>query len=179
MESLVRKGLVRSIGVSNFSTKKLTQLLATAALPVSIVQCEAHPYWRNDALVDFCAKRGIHFTAFSPMGSPDSADIFKRSAPPLLDDAAVRAAASEAGGDAGRALVKWALQARPGCSVLPKSVNTGRITGNAQVAGWALSDGAVAALSSRPVQARSVHGGVFLHPSGPYRTLADLWDDDE
>jgi hypothetical protein len=42
-------------------------------------QVEAHPYWRNDALLAFCSAAGVHVTAYSPLGSPDSAGIMGRS----------------------------------------------------------------------------------------------------
>ena len=64
---------------------------------------------------------------------------------------------------------------------MPKSVSEGRILGNAAMEGWQLTDEDQAALSQLTPQERMVHGGVFLSPAGPYRTLKDLWDveDDE
>jgi diketogulonate reductase-like aldo/keto reductase len=91
----------------------------------------------------------------------------------------VAAAAAASGKNAGQALIKWALQARPGCSVLPKSVSAQRILGNAEMTGWELDAASMAALSSLGTQTRMVHGGLFLQPSGPYRTMQDLWDEEQ
>ena len=67
MEAVVAKGLVRHIGVSNFSVVKMRDIMSYATVPLSICQCEAHPLWRNDKVVQFCADNNIHFTAFSPL----------------------------------------------------------------------------------------------------------------
>ena len=179
LEAVVAKGLVRHIGVSNFSVKKMREIQSYATVPLSICQCEAHPYWRNHRVVQFCKEHGIHFTAFSPLGSPDSADIFKRAAPALMDEPAVHDIAARTGKNVGQVLIKWALQHRPQGSVLPKSVSESRIRGNADVQDWELSAADVRTLSTLGAQCRMVHGGVFLSPAGPYRTLKDLWDEDE
>ena len=67
MERLVDLGLVRAIGVSNFSVAKLRGLLPHATKPISVLQVESHPYWRNDELADFCAANDIHFSAYSAL----------------------------------------------------------------------------------------------------------------
>jgi diketogulonate reductase-like aldo/keto reductase len=179
MEVLQAKGLVKHIGVSNFSVRKMQDIMSYAKTPISISQNEAHPYWRNDSIVRFCEENGIHFTAFSPLGSPDSADIFRRTSPALMDDPLVHELAARYGKNIGQVLIKWALQQRPQSSVLPKSVTPARILGNAAVLDWELAPEDVARLSVCTTQCRSVHGGVFLSPAGPYRTLRDLWDEEE
>ena len=60
-------------------------------------QVEAHPYHRNDALLAWCRERGVHLTAYSPLGSPDSASVFKRDAPVLLEDRELRSIAARLG----------------------------------------------------------------------------------
>jgi diketogulonate reductase-like aldo/keto reductase len=179
MEALVAKGLVKHIGVSNFSVRKMQEIMSYAKVPISVSQNEAHPYFRNDSIVRFCNDSGIHFTAFSPLGSPDSADIFKRTSKPLMDDPLVHELAAKHNKNIGQVLIKWALQQRPQSSVLPKSVSPARILGNAAVLDWELAPEDVAGLSACATQCRSVHGGVFLSPAGPYRTLKDLWDEEE
>ena len=81
------------------------------------------------------------------------------------------------GVNAGQVLIKWALQSRPGSSVLPKSVAPARIRANAEMQGWALSPQEVASLSAMPTQQRMVHGQMWLSKDGPYRTMAELWDE--
>ena len=95
-----------------------------------------------------------------------------------MEDETVKAIAERAGKNVGQVLIKWALQRRPNSSVLPKSVSEARILGNAAVVDWQLSEQEMAALGGFK-QTRMVHGGLFLHPTGPYRTLKDLWDADE
>jgi alcohol dehydrogenase (NADP+) len=72
MEALVDAGLVRAIGVANFSTKKLRELLATATVPPAVNQVEMHPFLRQEELLQFCQAEQIVVTAFSSLGSPDS-----------------------------------------------------------------------------------------------------------
>jgi diketogulonate reductase-like aldo/keto reductase len=202
--------LVRAIGVSNLSEKKLRALVADPRLRVrpAVNQVEAHALWRNDALLRCCAELGVHVTAFSPLGSsPDATAAAmggRAPAPPSLLRHPVVVAAAEsasrraaAGGPAASAaasasasaparvgarspaqvLLRWNLER--GVSVLPKSVNPERIAANLDVLAraWALSEGERAALASIEPQARVVSGALWLSARGPYKTLADLWDE--
>lgn len=54
MERLVDDGLVKSIGISNFSTRKTKDLLSYARIKPVANQVEVHPYHRNSAIVEFC-----------------------------------------------------------------------------------------------------------------------------
>ncbi|GIL89597.1 hypothetical protein Vretimale_1843 [Volvox reticuliferus] len=177
MEALVNKGLVRSIGVSNFSIRKLEHLMATARIKPAVVQVEAHPYWRNEALRAWCSERGIHLTAYSPLGSPDSAAMLKRAddAASPLRDPVVAAAAKRLGKNAGQVLIRWALQR--GTSVLPKSVNPERIKSNLEVLDWEIPADIYEQLSNLSHQQRMVDGSFWINPAGPYRSLQDLWDE--
>jgi alcohol dehydrogenase (NADP+) len=66
-------------------------------------QVEAHPYFRNNALLAFCSKAGLHVTAYSPLGSPDSASVMRRRhTPALLQDPMVAELAAKYGKDAGQ-----------------------------------------------------------------------------
>jgi diketogulonate reductase-like aldo/keto reductase len=105
MESLVKEGLVRSIGVSNFSVPKLIRIMEQAEIKPAVNQVEVHPYHRNDNLIQWCQGNGIHVTAYSPLGSPDSAVMFRRSAstPVLLEDPVVKDIAATVGKSPGQA----------------------------------------------------------------------------
>ena len=190
MEALVDKGLTRAIGVSNFSKKKLSDIMSYARHPVSVCQVEIHPYWRQERLVRFCRDNNIHVTAYSPLGSPDSAAMFNRIAPVLMKDPVVVDIAEKHCRDVGQVLVRWALQRRPDCSVLPKSSNPTRIRSNLEVVRrhrggggggdfWTLDEEDISALDSLKTQCRMVDGSFWLSPFGPYKVLGELWDDDE
>ncbi|KAK9915836.1 hypothetical protein WJX75_004875 [Coccomyxa subellipsoidea] len=60
MEELVDMGLVRNIGVSNFSIRKLEEILSFCRIRPSVNQVEVHPIWRNDELIAYCNDHGIH-----------------------------------------------------------------------------------------------------------------------
>ena len=80
-------------------------------------------------------------------------------------------------------LLRWRLpdprHTQRGTSVLPKSSNPGRIAANFRALDVQLPQAAMNRLSLLPYQRRMVDGAAFLNPNGPYRTLAELWDDGE
>ncbi|KAJ4710184.1 NADPH-dependent codeinone reductase-like protein [Melia azedarach] len=73
MEECQKLGLTKSIGVSNFSCKKLETLLVTAKIPPAVNQVEMNPVWQQKKLREFCKKKGIHITAYSPLGAKGTA----------------------------------------------------------------------------------------------------------
>ena len=85
MENLVKEGLVRSIGVSNFNSKQLQEVIDNSTIKPAVNQVELHPYLSQEKLVDFCSQRGVAITAYSPFGSPDRPWAAKGE-PVLLDD---------------------------------------------------------------------------------------------
>jgi diketogulonate reductase-like aldo/keto reductase len=177
LESLVKDGLVKSIGVSNFSIKKLKDILSYATIPPVVCQVECHPYHRNEALIQWCKENDIHVTAYSPLGSPDSASIFPRKIPAvLLEDPVVNTIAAILGRNAGQVLIRWALQR--GTSVIPKSTSDSRIQGNLDVLDWDIPDEDFRALTGLAFQQRMVNGALWLNPKGPYKTMEDLWDEE-
>ncbi|GJN14592.1 hypothetical protein PR202_gb01437 [Eleusine coracana subsp. coracana] len=72
MEKLYDSGKARAIGVSNFTCKKLEDLFAVARVPPAVNQVECHPVWQQDKLRKLCQLKGVHLSAFSPLGSPGS-----------------------------------------------------------------------------------------------------------
>ncbi|CAJ2679435.1 unnamed protein product [Trifolium pratense] len=68
MEECYRLGLAKSIGVSNFGIKKLSTLLENAKIPPAVNQVEMNPSWHQGKLREFCKQKGIHVSAWSPLG---------------------------------------------------------------------------------------------------------------
>ncbi|CAI0427290.1 unnamed protein product [Linum tenue] len=70
MEALYASGKARAIGVSNFSVKKLGDLLEVARVPPAVNQVECHPAWQQPKLRAFCQSKSVHLSGYSPLGSP-------------------------------------------------------------------------------------------------------------
>lgn len=70
LEKLVRDGLVRSLGVSNFNIEQLARLLAVATIRPVTNQVECSPNLTQTPLREFCAQHGIVVTAYAPLVRP-------------------------------------------------------------------------------------------------------------
>lgn len=62
MEPLYDSGKARSMGVSNFSVKKLQDLLEIARIPPAVNQVECHPIWQQPILHSCCKYMGIRLS---------------------------------------------------------------------------------------------------------------------
>ena len=59
MEGLVGKGLVKAIGISNFTITKTENLLKTAKIVPAVNQVESHPYFQQPKLKEYCDSKGM------------------------------------------------------------------------------------------------------------------------
>ncbi|KAK9920589.1 hypothetical protein M0R45_029141 [Rubus argutus] len=170
MESLYDLGKARAIGVSNFSTKKLSDLLDVAHVPPAVNQVECHPSWQQAKLHSFCKSKGVHVSGYSPLGSPGTTWIKSD----VLENPVIRMVAEKLGKTPAQVALRWGLQM--GHSVLPKSTNEARIKQNFNVFGWFIPEDLFTKLSEIE-QARLVRGTTFVHDNfGPYRNIEELWD---
>lgn len=173
MEDVLDKGLVKAIGVSNYGIEKLEAMKEYARVMPVVNQVELHPVWRNDPLLAKCAELNIHVTAYSPLGSPDSAEMLNRTCPVVLEHPLIARISEETGHTPGQVLIRWGLQR--GTSVIPKSVTPSRIEQNFDMFTWELSAEHMQALSSLEPQERMLAGGFWCKENGPYRTVDQLW----
>ena len=116
MEELVEEGLVKSIGVSNFPVSLLHELMTKCQIPPSVNQVESHPYLQQTKLLKYCQKRGVHFQAYSPLGSPGYKE---ESDSRLLDDPILQKIADAHGVSVAQICIAWAISR--GTSVVVKS----------------------------------------------------------
>lgn len=119
MQSLVRSGKTRAIGVSNFSIAELEELLPHAKdIPISCNQIEAHPWLPNTQVIEFMRKHGIVATCYCPLGGP------KAQGGAMREDAKVLDVAKRNGMGVGGVLQSWAVQR--GTIPLGKSQSEGK-----------------------------------------------------
>lgn len=176
MEALVDAGLCRSVGVSNFSVKKLAALLDVARIKPAVNQIELHPYLQQPQMLSFCQAHQIALTAYSPLGSKDRpARLVSADVPILLEDPVVAEVAAARGASSAQVLIAWALER--GTSVIPKSVNPARLAQNLEAAALSLTPQDMARLDALDQHQRFIDGAFWVRPDGPY-TLANLWDED-
>lgn len=103
MESFVDRKLTRFIGVSNMNVAQLLDLLSYARIKPLDNQFEVQPYFPNATLVKFCIDRGIHVTAFRPIGGPDH----RREALNIFDDPVIQQISKESGLEPGQVVLAW------------------------------------------------------------------------
>jgi len=167
-------GLAKSVGVSNFSQAMIEVVSqATGQMP-AVNQIELHPYLQQEALVSTCKRLGVVVTAYSPLGSPDSAAMMGRNDQvPLITNPTIVHIAEAHGATPGQVLIAWAL-AR-GMSVIPKSVNPGRIAENWAARELELTPADMTAIASLDRHQRMVDGSFWF--LGETYSPETLWDE--
>ncbi len=137
MEDLVKAGLVKAIGVANFTGAMLIDLLSYARLKPTVNQIELHPYNAQSRLVEFCQAQGITVTAYSPLGSPGNVKVGGQE-PILLQDETISAIAQAREKSSAQILLRWGVQRQT--VVIPKSVKAERLKTNIDIFDFVLSD---------------------------------------
>ncbi|WP_369227646.1 aldo/keto reductase [Streptomyces sp. R39] len=137
MIKLREDGLVRSIGVSNFTEEHLTRLEKESGVLPAVNQVELHPLFPQEELRAFHAEKGIVTENWSPLGR----DVR------LLDDPAVVAVAEAHGVTPAQAVLRWHVQL--GALPIPKSADAERRRANLDLFGFELDAAQMAAVSGR------------------------------
>lgn len=135
MESLLEKGSVRAIGVSNFLPGHLDRLIAETQIVPAVNQIEIHPTFTNATVASASRAKGIAVEAYSPLGQGRD-----------LSAEAVTRLAETYGKTPAQIVLRWHLQ--QGTIVIPKSVTTTRIDENIDVFDFVLTDADIAAVSA-------------------------------
>ena len=143
MEDLVKKGLVRSIGVSNFTTTMLLDLFTYAKVKPTMNQIELHPYNTQTELVDFCKYKHVAVTAYSPLGRQGVKTV---KGPKLFDEPIIKAVAEKHKRTPAQVLLNWAINR--GTIAIPKSVIPEQIAENIEVFDFELVDEEKAEINS-------------------------------
>lgn len=133
---LREEGLATSVGVSNFQSDHLDEVVAATGVVPAVNQVEVHPYFANEAVRAATRRHGAHVEAWSPLGQGGGE----------LDDPAVVAVAEAHGKTPAQVLLRWALDR--GDIVFPKSLSKSRLAENFDVFDFALTGDEVAALAA-------------------------------
>jgi diketogulonate reductase-like aldo/keto reductase len=110
MEKLLSTGKVKAIGVANYSVRYLEELLPHATIIPAVNQIENHPSLPQQDIVDFCNAKGIHITAYSPLGSSGS---------PMLKEKPIVEVAEKEGVTPASVLLSYHSECAPSNSGVP------------------------------------------------------------
>ncbi|MET8247596.1 aldo/keto reductase [Streptomyces sp. NPDC005202] len=137
MIKLREDGLVRSIGVSNFTREHIERLEKETGVLPSVNQIELHPFFPQQEIRAFHADKGILTESWSPLGRGSR----------LLNDPAVGAVAEAHGVTPAQAVLRWHIQL--GAVPIPKSADPRRQRENLDIFGFELGPAQMRALADR------------------------------
>lgn len=129
MEKAYKAGKVKAIGLSNFSTEQIKEILSVCEEKPTILQTEVHPYFQEKKLKDFLQKEGIVIQAWYPLGHGDKA---------LLEESTFTKLAEKYGKSNAQIILRWHIQA--GNVVIPGSKNPAHIRDNFDLFDFSLSE---------------------------------------
>jgi diketogulonate reductase-like aldo/keto reductase len=142
LETLLKNGKVRAIGVSNFMVEHLTNLLDKTQVIPAVNQIELHPYFQQPEVQAFNAEHGIVTQAWSPIGG---ITFYRESGhTSTLEDPVIVKIAESRSKSPAQVMLRWHLQ--EGRSVIPKSTKPRRIAENFDVFDFELTTDEVAAI---------------------------------
>lgn len=157
MESALKAGKVKAIGVSNFSIAHLERLKRTATVwPPALNQIECHPLNPQRELLEYCAKEGIVVQAYASLGGQDAGKTFWKKVYPhkkgqepvtgLLNTPPVVELSKNMKRTPAQVLLRWALDKN--LAIVPKSSSSERMVENTRIFDFFLSAEQIETLES-------------------------------
>ncbi|XP_052745662.1 1,5-anhydro-D-fructose reductase-like [Bicyclus anynana] len=170
IEGLVKKGLVRSAGLSNFNSVQVERVVEKGRIKPVINQVECHPYLSQLRLEEFCAARRVRLSCFGVLGSKGTPGDYTSGLAPAIDDPLVTVLAAGLGVTPAQLLISYQL--RLGRTVVVKSSRASHLSQAAAATVAAPLDSAtVAALSAlnRNKRIFTFKGMGDTHKNYPFR----------
>lgn len=129
MERAVREGKVKSIGLSNFESERLEEVLKMATIKPSVLQVELHPYYQQTELKKRVAPYDTVLEAWYPLGHGDSMLLEE----PVLVEIGKKYSKSSA-----QIILHWHIQ--EGIIVFPRSTKKEHLQDNFDIFDFELTD---------------------------------------
>jgi diketogulonate reductase-like aldo/keto reductase len=123
MEKLHDEGLVRNVGVSNFSAYQLSAAQHVSDVPIAVNQIEFHPWFQRPDLVEYCRETGVVVEAAAPLARTE---IFADDTVQELSETYDRSPA--------QVVLRWAVE--NDVVVIPKSSSPKHVRENLDLFDW-------------------------------------------
>ena len=173
MEELVTAGLVKQIGICNYNTALLHDLMAYAKIKPAMLQIESHPYLTQNNLIKTATSYGMAVTAFSPLGALSYIPLgMANQNESVLEQDVVIAAATRLNRSPAQIVLRWGVQR--GTAIISKTTNPERLKENLALFDFELSGNEMEALSALNQDRRFNDPGVFCEQA--FNTLYPIYD---
>ncbi|KAG7190363.1 hypothetical protein KM043_006474 [Ampulex compressa] len=159
MEECMKLGLTKSIGLSNFNSHQIDRVLSIAEIKPVMNQVECHPSLNQKKLREFCAKRNIAITAYSPLGSPLRPWIKPGDPKVVIDEPDIIAIGKKYGKSPAQIVLRYLIEI--GTIPIPKSSSKERIKENIDIFDFKLTPDEIAKIDKFDCGIRVCPGEVF------------------
>ncbi|MFJ1525660.1 aldo/keto reductase [Lactiplantibacillus plantarum] len=129
LEEAHQAGLIRAIGVSNFSADQLKNLELTTTIKPVVNQIEVNPWYQQQEAIDFAQSEGIQVEAWAPFAEGKQA---------IFENPVLVAIGQRYGKTASQVILRWLLQRD--IVVIPKTIHVERMVANLNVCDFELTD---------------------------------------
>src|SRR6267154_5887284 len=120
-------GMVRHIGVSNFTVALIEEAIAACPEPLACDQVEYHPYLDQTKVLEACARHGMALVAYSPVAKGR-----------IKNDQTLARIGQTHGKTAAQVCLRWLVQQN--VSAIPRTSKIERLSENIDIFDFALSD---------------------------------------
>ena len=173
MEDLVHDGLVKQIGVCNYNSGLLHDLMAYATVKPAQLQIESHPYLTQESLIRLAKGYGMSVTAFSPFGALSYIELeMAGEDESVLNQKIITQCAQQYNKTPAQIVLRWGVQR--GCSVITKTTKVERLKENLDVFDFDLTEEEMSAISGLNKNRRFNDPGNFCEAA--FNTFYPIYD---
>ena len=129
MQKSVKDGRVKSIGLSNFESERLEEVLNMAEIPPSVLQVECHPYYQQNSLKKRIEKYGTVIESWYPLGHGDKN---------LIEEPLFTKLGQKYGKTNAQIILRWHIQ--EGTIVFPRTMNPVHMRENFEIFDFSLTE---------------------------------------
>lgn len=155
MEELYREGKVKAIGVSNFSSDRLVDLIINNEITPAVNQVEVHPFYQQDSEKKIMEEHGVQIEAWGPFAEGQN-NIFSN---PVLS-----VIGNKYGKSVAQIILRWHVQR--GVVAIPKSSKAERIKENFEIWDFELTQEDMLIINNL-----DTNEGLFANVSGAQRAV--------
>ena len=173
MESLVQQGLVKTIGVCNYNSGLLNDLMAYSTIKPADLQIESHPYLTQEKLIRQAQNYDIRVTAFSPLGAASYLELgMADETESLLTQPIINAIAIKHGKTPAQVVLRWGIQRN--CNIITKSTKVERLEENLAIFDFSLTEQDMDAITALNQNRRFNDPGDFCEAA--FNTFYPIYD---